>query len=97
MSKQSVEKLASVLSSSTRLNIVELLSDRPYTVSELRDTYESHHEDMRRESIYRQLEILNETEIVSKKYDEENKQFLYHLNVNSVEVDLSTIEMELRS
>ncbi len=96
MTKEKVVELSKKLSSETRLKIIEILDDDQLSFQEVRDVYEDKYEDIRRETVYRELENLNESNLVEKKYDEENKVITYGLKHDLVEVNLSSMELKLK-
>jgi len=94
MTYKNVSNISQRLSSETRLKIIKILMDRDLTVKEVRDIYERKHErDIRRESIYRELEKLRDSGLVKKEYYEEQKNFRYSLSYKIIKIDLDEMEV----
>ncbi len=96
MAEKKVVELSKKLSSETRLKIIGILDDDKLSFQDVRDRYEDKYKDIRRETVYRELENLKESNLVKKEYDDENKVFLYSLKYDLVEINLSIMELKLK-
>lgn len=85
------EKVFSALSSKTRLEILRILSAKPYSIGEiLSDLQKKGYGIKYRESIYRALEKLVAAGLVEKYYDKEEKGIKYKLIKTKLEIDFQT-------
>ncbi len=96
MTEETVKEVSKKLSSETRLKIIKILDENQLSFREVRNIYEDKYKDIRRETVYRELENLREANIVSKRYDEEKKVLLYSLEYDLVKINLSSMELELK-
>jgi len=85
-----VKKIASALSSETRLKILKILAKKELSsVDVYRGYIRIYNDKKHRESIYRDLEVLVTAELLEKKYDSSSKQIIYHLKVKKITLDLT--------
>jgi len=97
MTKKDITNISKKLSSKTRLKILEILDDEKLSVNEIREIYEQKYKDIRRESIYRELEKLRASKLVNREYDDENKNFVYQLGYDVLNIDLKNMQIELKN
>jgi len=79
----------SVLSNSTRVNLLKLLAEGPLSATEAHEAYVDRYDSKHRESIYRELENLVEDGFVDKNYSEARRSLLYHLRVSELHFDIT--------
>lgn len=83
------------LSSDTRLKIIKIIIEKgPLSSKEVHSEFIKRHENKRRESIYKGLEILREANILEKQYDDSETKIVYKIMNEKLKIDL--VEMELK-
>lgn len=88
--------LGIALSNPTRVKLLQLLSDENYGASEAHKMYnQTFNEGKHRESIYRELEKLVDSDLVEKDYNQEEKRLVYSLAYESAKVDFANSEVLL--
>lgn len=83
-----LKSIAYALNSETRLTIIKLLSENDLTAKEVFLKLKT--KVKYRQYIHRDLEILRNSEIVSKYYDEKTKKLYYHLEKREIVIELPT-------
>jgi len=73
-----LRQVAKALSNPTRINLLKIISENPRTAAETHRVYLEEYEDKRRESIYRELELLVDANLIAKQYDGDDKGIKYH-------------------
>lgn len=87
--------LAQALSSRTRVELLELVGDQALTSAEIHRKYEKKKkEPTNRETVYRNLEKLVEAGLLSKGYDQEEKELVYRRYFSVIRIDLAKMELE---
>lgn len=88
MDKKNIRKKSKALSSTTRLNLIQLIGENQHTVSELETMYKKDYDGRTRETIYRELEKLVDAKILSKKYHKHRKKFFYSIDSKEINFKL---------
>jgi len=91
MSTEEIIKFSKIFSSKTRLRLIQLLSKDELTSKEIWEKFKGEYKDIRRESIFRELEKLRKSNIIKRKYDEKKKQFVYSLNLKEIKIERKEI------
>ena len=93
-----IKILGKALSSNTRLNILKILSkfSRLSSIEVYRKFItEFGEKNIRRETIYKELENLLSSGIIDKEYDKGEKKLFYILKFKQIIFDLSNFEIRL--
>jgi len=91
-----IAEFGAAISDETRLRLIEILyEDGPLTSKEAHAEFVERYEDRRRESIYKALEKLVETGLLSKKYQGTEDGLVYTLPHNIVKINLPNREIKL--
>lgn len=89
-----ITKVGKAVSNPTRVNILKLLCSQPYSASELHRQYiEEYDDDKHRESIYRELEKLQDFGLVEKKYESDKKSLYYEIKSTKITINLQNLEV----
>jgi DNA-binding transcriptional ArsR family regulator len=92
-----LELVAKALSNTTRLKVLQLVADQPDTAigtfQRYADTYD---DDKHRESIYRELGVLVDAEVLQKEY-QAGRGLLYQLTHDRLLIDLHNTTVEPKS
>lgn len=78
-SVMNVQQVSQALSNPTRLNLLELVGAEPCSAAEAHRKYVETYDEMKRESIYRELENLVDASLLYKEYSSDAKELRYHL------------------
>jgi Fe2+ or Zn2+ uptake regulation protein len=90
-----LKELGKALNSQTRLKLINLLiTNPPLSSSEIASLYNTtYKENKRRETIYRELEMLVSVNLIEKKYNPKEKKLNYHLISRKLELNLDSGEI----
>jgi DNA-binding transcriptional ArsR family regulator len=84
-----IEEVAKALSSDTRLNILKVLAEGDASAVHVYKMYNERFGDRReRATIYRELEVLFNSDLLVKTYKEKSKEIVYRLAARSINLDL---------
>ena len=84
-------KVCGALSSDKRLKILNILSESDHTAVELYKKFTSKFDSRaHRETIYRDLEQLHQSGLITKSYDNIKKRLYYHLQTDEISINLVT-------
>jgi Fe2+ or Zn2+ uptake regulation protein len=93
-----VIKICNALSSDKRLKILHILEGEDKTGIEVYKKYNSSYGGrVHRESIYRDLELLQTAGLLAKRYDTSEKKLYYHLKGRQISIDLLSRQISLGS
>lgn len=85
-------QVGKALSNGTRLKLLQLVADESVTAVRAHRRYgETYDEEIRRESIYRALEVLVDAQLLTKEY-ERDKGVVYRVTHEELLVDLRNAE-----
>jgi len=91
-----VAEFGAAISDETRLRLIEIIHEEgPLTSKEAHAEFVERYEDRRRESIYKALEKLVDTGLLSKEYKGTEDGLVYTLPHNIVKINLPTREIRL--
>lgn len=83
-----IDNLHKLTSSKLKIQLCFILGNGEYTLNEIHQQIETEYSVKKnKETIYRALESLLESNLVEKKYDSTEKVLKYSLNVTRIEVD----------
>ncbi|WP_144244825.1 transcriptional repressor [Thermococcus eurythermalis] len=86
---KTIARLLKSLSSETRIELLEIISEKgELSAAEVFREYSQRYKPLRRESIYRELEKMVETGVLSKKYCTRSKKILYYTTINTLVIRL---------
>ena len=80
-----VSKIIACLGDKTKVQILQILGDRPLTVTEIYNRLK--YKVKYRESIFKALEKLRKAMLVERKYSEKKKAFEYSANFKRIEIN----------
>lgn len=84
-------QVCSSLSSDKRLKIINILREEDQTAVELYKKFTAKYDPKaHRETIYRDLELLHGSGLVTKEYDDTKKRIYYHLLTQEININLVT-------
>ena len=84
-----IDRVCHALSSASRLKIIRILGNGDQTASEVFKKIKEHRNGTaHRETIYRDLELLQKAGILNKVYDIKSKRLFYHLVSPKIIIDL---------
>ena len=91
-----LEKIGKMLSNSNRIKIIKIVGEnRTTTAFDCYNTFRGKYDSkIRRETIYRELERLHESDILIKKYDLNDKKLIYSLKFKKF--SLNFINMKIK-
>lgn len=86
--------VSKALSNPTRVNLIGIVAEEPCSAVEAYRSYIRKYEEKKRESIYRELEILVDASILRKEYNNDEKEIQYRLAHERLMIDLPDGEIE---
>lgn len=86
---EQVIRIATALSSKTRLRIINVLAREPSSLSQISEALGG---ELYESTVYRHLENLEEAGVVKKEYNSETKVLEYHLINEKVGFDFSPLK-----
>ena len=72
-----VAKQCKVLGNPKHLQILLILENKPQTLDEIHEKLQKKHTYLHRESTYKAIEKMVDTELIKKEYDQKKKKFFY--------------------
>lgn len=89
-----LKQVGNALANDTRLRLLRLVAEKHDSAVEIHRRYIDEHDDEKhRESIYRALEILVDSQLLSKEY-RDGQGLIYRLNHDRLSIDLHTTTVE---
>lgn len=85
----------SILSNPTRVRLLKLVSEKPLSATVAHEKYISKYDSKHRESIYRELENLTDSDFLDKRYSNQEQRIVYQRNMTELHINLE--EMTIRS
>ena len=86
--QEEVIEIAKALSSETRLNLIRVIGNNTFSLSEIEERFKLLSSSLYRESIYRALEKLVETGILRKYFDAFRKKQVYAIEQNQITLNI---------
>lgn len=84
-----IQQVGSALSNQTRLRLISIIvKEDSVTSKQAHELYTLEFEELRRESIYKSLEVLVSAEILEKVYSEEDGGIVYQLKHEEILINL---------
>lgn len=91
-----IAEIAQALSSKTRVRLLHIVSKRSMTSSDAHEQYqEKYSSPTRRESIYRELENLVDSGLVTKEYRGDQKELVYTTSYDGIYFDIPNMDVEM--
>jgi len=85
-----VLEVAKALSSETRLNLIKVIGNNNLSLPEIEERFKILDDSIYRESLYRALEKLVETDILSKRFNDIKKRYEYTLRQKQITLNIIT-------
>jgi len=89
-----LQEVSQALSNPTRINLIKIVGESPLSAANAHKRYVEMYDGKKRESIYRELENLVDASLLTKEYNNEEKQIQYKLAQEYLGVDLVEITIE---
>jgi len=83
-----VLEVAKALGSETRLNLIKVIRNNNLSLPEIEERFKLFDDSIYRESLYRALEILVETNILSKRFNDVKKRYEYSLKQRQITLNM---------
>ena len=91
-----IETLGKMIGNQKRIRILQIICEYSMTASECYKIFRKNYDqNIRRESVYRELECLREGGVLEKRYSEEQKKLCYSMAVKKLTLDLCEMNIQV--
>ena len=91
-----LETLGKIVGNQKRIRIMEIVCGCPVTATECYKIFRTNYDpNIRRESVYRELECLRKGGILKKCYNEEQKKLCYSIAIKKLTLDLCKMNVKM--